>query len=300
MWVFALRRHDRLDGSDASKLHLSSAAGPRSALALFATSARLCRARPRARNGAYRRAHGARIGARHDPRARHRRRRRRDRARDAQSTHRAQSDAHAITASTLAATDCDAAAHAIEASGDETLRSSRRRRRTFLHEGVARRRSIRAASFDRPGTPLIDAATLDVPLDLTARPLTLAFDPEPHEVSLDDGPIDVQALAAIDDDDADSAAASVQGLLLTLVTRIGKPARKRHDRSRRTRAISSRSEEARCAGTGPAQSFVSRRRRAHASGGRRKNPATRARASRSRATGDGRIARRRHRASAQR
>ena len=132
------------------------------------------------------------------------------------------SDAHAIAASALGATDCDASAHAIETAGDDTL---------VLHADDAGRFCMKASlGVDRyalhltiDATPLLDAASLEVPLDLTARPLTLTFDPEPHELSLDDGPIDVQALAAIDDDDADSAAASVQGLLLTLVTESGSP-----------------------------------------------------------------------------
>ena len=132
------------------------------------------------------------------------------------------SDAHAITTSALAATDCDSTSRAIETAGDETL---------LLRADDAGRFCMKTSlgvdqyelhlSID--ATPLLDAATLDVALDLTARPLTLTFDPEPREVSLDDGPIDVQALAAIDDDDADSAAASVQGLLLTLVTESGSP-----------------------------------------------------------------------------
>ena len=132
------------------------------------------------------------------------------------------SDAHAISASALGATDCDVSAHAIEAAGDETL---------LLRADDAGRFCMKASlGVDQytlhltiDATPLLDAASLDLPLDLTARPLTLTFDPEPRELSLDDGPVDVQALATIDDDDADSAAASVQGLLLTLVTESGSP-----------------------------------------------------------------------------
>ncbi len=77
--------------------------------------------------------------------------------------------------------------------------------------------------FSIEATPLIDGTTLDLPLDLSARPLTLRFDPTPTEISLDDQWITVEAHASIDDDNTAAPSSSIEGLLLTLASESGTP-----------------------------------------------------------------------------
>lgn len=130
-------------------------------------------------------------------------------------------DARSITVSTLGASDCDPSGHAPDAIGDDTL---------VLRADDAGRFCVRVSlpidqyvlHLSIEATTLLDATSLDVPLDLSARPLTLAFDPDPREVSLDDGPVTIETRASIDDD-AEGPTASVEGLLLTLNTESGSP-----------------------------------------------------------------------------
>ncbi len=130
-------------------------------------------------------------------------------------------DAHAVAAATLAATECDGVARALEATDDTVTMRADDAGRFCAKMQLPVDHYVTHLSVD--GTSLLDAATFDLPTDLTARPLTLVFDPVPKELSLDDGPIVIEARASVDDDDADSPASNVDALLLTLATESGSP-----------------------------------------------------------------------------
>jgi len=65
---------------------------------------------------------------------------------------------------------------------------------------------------------LVDAARLDVPVDLALAPVTLHFDPEPSALSLDDEGASFEVVASTEDDGVTTAAA---GLPLTLSNEAG-------------------------------------------------------------------------------
>lgn len=68
-------------------------------------------------------------------------------------------------------------------------------------------------------TQALDGTTVDLPIDLKVKPLSLEFDPEPRALSLDDAnPFAVEVVGRTDDDDAKSPAVN---LLLTLTNESG-------------------------------------------------------------------------------
>jgi hypothetical protein len=133
------------------------------------------------------------------------------------------SDAHGMPAASMGTVDCDPTVpHKLPLISDDLAE---------LRADDAGRFCMRVAMpvdqyvvhFSIEATPLIDGTTLDLPLDLSARPLTLRFDPEPTEISLDDQDVTVEAHASIDDDNAAAPSSSIEGLLLTLASESGTP-----------------------------------------------------------------------------
>jgi hypothetical protein len=133
------------------------------------------------------------------------------------------SDAHGMPAKAMGTVDCDPTVpHPLPLLSEDLAE---------LRADDAGRFCMRVAMpidqyvvhFSIEATPLVDGATLDLPLDLSARPLTLRFDPEPTEISLDDQTVSIDALASIDDDNTDAPSSSIQNLLLTLASESGTP-----------------------------------------------------------------------------
>ncbi|MEO8876675.1 MAG: hypothetical protein ABI461_13875, partial [Polyangiaceae bacterium] len=132
------------------------------------------------------------------------------------------SDMRAIGAAAMAAVDCDPGGRPLDRVSDEVA---------ILRADDTGRFCMRVAlpidtytlHLSLDAAQLLDGTTLDLPLDLSARPLTLRFDPEPHEVSLDDATTTIDARASIDDDASNAPSASIEGLLLTLASESGTP-----------------------------------------------------------------------------
>ncbi|MEO7114175.1 MAG: hypothetical protein ABI183_27285 [Polyangiaceae bacterium] len=133
------------------------------------------------------------------------------------------SDAHGMPAASMGTVDCDPIVpHKLPLISDDLAE---------LRADDAGRFCMRVAMpidqyvvhFSIEATPLIDGTVLDLPLDLSARPLTLRFDPEPTEISLDDPLVTVEAHASIDDDNTAAPSSSIEGLLLTLASESGTP-----------------------------------------------------------------------------
>ena len=74
------------------------------------------------------------------------------------------------------------------------------------------------AHLESRSAGLVDAARLEVPVDLALAPITLRFDPEPSTVSLDDEGASFEVVASTEDDGVTTAAA---GLPLALSSEAG-------------------------------------------------------------------------------
>lgn len=132
------------------------------------------------------------------------------------------SDARAIGATAMGAVECDPGGHPLDRVSDEVaIVRADDAGRFCMRVGLPV--DLYTLHLSIEGAQLLDGTTLDVPLDLSARPLTLRFDPEPREISVDDATTTIDARASIDDDASDAPSASIEGLMLTLASESGAP-----------------------------------------------------------------------------